>query len=82
MDIISWIIIGGLAGWVGSMIMKTNASMGILSNIVVGIVGGVIGGFLMSFIGKTGMGGFNLYSFLVALLGSVVLLAIVKVVKK
>lgn len=74
MSIIVWIVIGGLAGWVGGMIMKSEGSM--LRNIIVGIVGALIGGFVMSFIGAQGFTGLNLWSFLVALLGSVILLAI------
>lgn len=82
MGILSWIILGALAGWIASKIMKTDAEMGGLANIVVGILGAVIGGFIMSFINKSGVTGFNLYSFVVALIGSVVLIAIVKAVRK
>ena len=64
------------------MIMGTNASMGALANIVVGIIGAFIGGFVMSLINKSGVTGFNLYSFLIALLGAVILLAIVKAVRR
>lgn len=80
MGILSWIIFGGLAGWIASLIMKTDKKMGLLANIAVGIVGAMIGGFLMSIINKTGVTGFNLYSFLVAVLGAVVLLFIIKAV--
>ncbi|MBC7746613.1 GlsB/YeaQ/YmgE family stress response membrane protein [Pedobacter sp.] len=73
------IIIGGLAGWVGSMIMKTNASMGMIANIVVGIVGAFIGNFLLvMFFDDAGTTGFTLQSFFVALLGAVILLFVVK----
>ncbi len=74
MSIIIWIIIGGLAGWVGGIIMHSEGNW--LRNIIVGIVGALIGGFIMSIIGAQGFTGFNLWSFLVALLGSIVLLAI------
>lgn len=77
MGIIAWIVLGGLAGWVASMITKKNASMGLFANIIVGILGAFIGGFLMSFIGGWEVTGFNITSFLVALLGSVVLLAVI-----
>ena len=66
MGIILWIIFGGLVGWIASLIMKTDASQGILLNILVGIIGAVIGGWIMSFFGKKGVGKFDLYSFLVA----------------
>lgn len=55
------------------MIMNTNASQGILGDIVLGIVGAMIGGFLMSLLGQPGVSGFNLYSLFVAIIGAVVL---------
>lgn len=79
LGLIGWIIIGGLAGWIGSKIMKTDAQMGIVLNIVVGIVGGLLGGFLLSSFLDVEGGGL-IFSFLVALLGAVILLAIVKAV--
>lgn len=82
MGILSWIIFGGLAGWIASKITGHDASMGILSNIIVGIIGALAGGFIMSLIGKTGVDGFNLTSFLVAVGGSVLLLAIFKGFRK
>ena len=75
MSIIVWIVIGGLAGWVAGMIMKTDGSL--VKNIVTGIVGALIGGFIMSFFGAEGFTGFNLWSFVVALLGSFVLIAVI-----
>ncbi|MFA6393693.1 MAG: GlsB/YeaQ/YmgE family stress response membrane protein [Patescibacteria group bacterium] len=82
MGILLWILFGGLVGWIASMIMKTDAQQGIALNIIVGIVGAVIGGWIMSFIGKSGVGGFNLYSFLVALLGAIILIAVVKALRR
>lgn len=58
--------------------MKTDAEQGPLMNIIVGIIGAVLGGILMNFLGQGGVSGFNLYSFIVALLGAIVLIAIVK----
>lgn len=78
MWIIGWIILGGLAGWVASMIAGTNREQGLLGNIVVGIVGGVIGGFIVNLFGVDGVTGFNLWSFAVALLGAVIALWIWK----
>lgn len=72
------IIIGGLAGWVASMIMKTDGSMGLLMNIVVGVIGAIIGNLLLPVFGVTGTTGFSLWSFVVALVGAMVLLFIVK----
>lgn len=81
MGIILWIIFGALVGWVASMIMKTDGGQGAVLNVVVGVVGAVIGGWLMSFFGESGISGFNLYSFLVALLGACVLIWIVRMVR-
>jgi uncharacterized membrane protein YeaQ/YmgE (transglycosylase-associated protein family) len=78
--IITWIIVGGLAGWVASLITKTDKSQGLLGNIVVGVIGGFLGGFILGLLGGEGFTGFNVWSFLVALLGSVVLLLIWKAV--
>lgn len=74
MGILSWIIVGGLSGWIASMIMKRNGSMGALANIIVGIVGALIGGFVMGLFGFGGVSGFNIWSVLVSVLGSVILL--------
>lgn len=81
MNIILWIIFGALVGWIASKIMGTDAQQGALLNIIVGIVGALIGGWVMSMFGEEGVTGFNLVSFIVALLGSVILLALVKVVR-
>jgi len=70
-NILIWILLGALAGWIASMIMGRNAQMGALANIVVGIVGALIGGFLMNALGAPGVSGFNLYSVLVAIGGAV-----------
>ncbi len=80
MSIIVWIVIGGLAGWAAGAIMKSEGGM--LRNIIVGIVGALIGGFIMSFFGAEGFTGFNLWSFVVALVGSIVLLALMGFVQK
>lgn len=82
MGIILWIIFGALVGWIASMIMKTNQQQGLLLDIVVGVVGALIGGWVMTLFGEGGVSGFNLYSFIVAILGAVILLAIVKFVRR
>jgi uncharacterized membrane protein YeaQ/YmgE (transglycosylase-associated protein family) len=74
MGIFGWVILGGLAGWVASMIAGTNAKMGIPANVLVGILGAVVGGWIFNFFGHIGVYGFNLYSFAVALVGATVLL--------
>ena len=80
MGILLWIVFGGLVGWVASMIM--GSGQGLLMDILVGIVGAVLGGWLMSYFGHGGVNGFDLYSFLVALLGAVVLLAVIKLLRR
>lgn len=79
-EIVTWVVIGGLAGWVASMITKTNASQGVVGNIVAGIVGAFVGGFLLGLIGGEGFTGLNLWSFLVALFGAVVVLFLWKAI--
>jgi len=77
-NIIAWIIFGALAGWIASIIMKTNEEQGALGNIVVGIIGAFIGGFIVRAITGNDVSGFNLASLLVAILGAVILLAILR----
>lgn len=78
MGVLTWIILGAIAGWIASIIMKTNESQGFLLNIVVGIVGAILGGFAFSIFGANGVTGFNIYSLLVAIVGAVILLWLVK----
>lgn len=78
MGLIAWIILGALAGWLASIVMRTDAEQGAFMNIIVGIVGAVLGGFIMQMFGASGVSGFNLYSLLVAIGGAVVLLAVYK----
>ena len=72
MSLIGWVVLGGIAGWLASMVMKKNNQMGCVTNIVVGIVGGVIGGWLLG----SDLTGFNIPSLLTAVVGAVILLAI------
>ena len=74
MNILLWLLLGLVAGWLASVIMKTNSQQGSLTDIILGIVGAFVGGFLMNFFGQTGVTGFNIYSILVATLGAVVLI--------
>ncbi|WP_291313876.1 GlsB/YeaQ/YmgE family stress response membrane protein [Corynebacterium sp. UBA2622] len=77
---LGWIIIGGLAGWVASMVMNRDASMGIIANIIVGIIGGLLGGFLLSLFGVDVANGGWIFSFITCLIGAVILLWIVNMV--
>lgn len=84
MDFIIWLIVGGIIGWLASMIMKTDAQQGIILNVVVGIVGAFIGGWLIAPLigGATGTGGFNIMGFISALIGAIILLAIVNLFRR
>ncbi|RJQ33564.1 GlsB/YeaQ/YmgE family stress response membrane protein [Candidatus Parcubacteria bacterium] len=81
MEIIAFLVLGGIAGWIASLIMGTDAQQGIFLNIVVGIVGAVIGGLLFGAFGSQGVSGFNIYSLVVATLGAIVLLWLVRLVR-
>jgi uncharacterized membrane protein YeaQ/YmgE (transglycosylase-associated protein family) len=80
-SLIAWIILGLVAGFIASKIVNRHGE-GILLDIVVGIVGAVIGGWIMAALGGEGVNGFNLYSMLVAIGGSVVLLVVVHAVRR
>jgi uncharacterized membrane protein YeaQ/YmgE (transglycosylase-associated protein family) len=75
MGVISWIILGLIAGFIGSKIVDKQGQ-GFWLNIALGIVGALIGGFLFSLFGASGVSGLNLYSLLVAIIGSIVVLLI------
>ncbi len=81
MGIILWLVFGAVAGWLASLIMKTDAEQGAVANIIVGIIGAMIGGFVFSLFGGAGVTGFNLYSLLVATVGAVIALAIYKALR-
>ncbi|MBI0473754.1 GlsB/YeaQ/YmgE family stress response membrane protein [Sphingomonas sp. MA1305] len=81
MGIILWLIIGGVIGWLASIIMRTDAQQGIFLNIVVGVVGAFIGGLIISG-GSINNAPLTVTSFLVSLLGAVVLLGIVNLVRR
>ncbi len=80
MGIILWIVFGAIVGWLASVITRTQ--QGLLLDVGVGIVGAVVGGWVMSLFGNTGVTGFNLYSFVTAILGAVILLVVVKAIRQ
>jgi uncharacterized membrane protein YeaQ/YmgE (transglycosylase-associated protein family) len=81
MNIIAWLIIGALAGWLASMVAGTNAQQGWLMNIIVGILGAFVGGFLYSVLtGANFAAGFDLITLLVATVGAIILLVLYKAV--
>ena len=75
MGIISWIVLGLIAGFIGSKIVNSEGQ-GFWLNIALGIVGAIVGGFLFDFFGASGVTGLNIYSMIVVIVGSVVVLLI------
>jgi uncharacterized membrane protein YeaQ/YmgE (transglycosylase-associated protein family) len=85
MNLILALIIGGIIGWLASMVMRTNAQQGVLLNVVVGIVGSLLGALLLSPLlggGSLLSGAFDIRSLLVAFLGAVILLAVVNMFRR
>lgn len=86
MGIIIWLIVGGVIGWLASMIMKTDGQQGIFLNIIVGIIGAFLGGWIGGLLGIGGgdinSGDFSLSGMLMSLVGAVVLLAIVNLFRR
>jgi uncharacterized membrane protein YeaQ/YmgE (transglycosylase-associated protein family) len=78
MEFALWILFGALAGWLTSMIMQTDPEQSTLADISIGVMGALVGGFIMNLLGAPGNTGFNLYSLAVAMLGSIILLAVVR----
>jgi uncharacterized membrane protein YeaQ/YmgE (transglycosylase-associated protein family) len=79
MGIIVWLIVGGIVGWLASMIMRTDAQQGVILNVVVGIVGAVIAGLIF---GANINNGITVMSFIYSLVGAVILLAIVNLFRR
>ena len=85
MNFIIWLIVGGVIGWLASIVMKTNAQQGMLLNVVVGVVGAMLGGWLLSpllGVGTINQDNFSLAAMLVSVGGAVILLAIVNLVRR
>jgi uncharacterized membrane protein YeaQ/YmgE (transglycosylase-associated protein family) len=85
MNVIVWLIVGGIVGWIASLVMRTDAQQGWLLNILVGIVGAFLGGLIFAPMFGTGTineGEFSVGSLLVSLAGAVILLAIVNLVQR
>ena len=85
MNFIIWLVVGGLIGWIASMVMKTDAQQGMILNVVVGIIGAMLGGWFLAPMFGTGTinsNDFSLAGLGVSLLGAIVLLAIVNVFRR
>ena len=82
-NIIVWVIVGAIAGWLASMVMKTNAQQGFLQDVIVGIIGAFIGGFVLNALGVGGaVTGLNLASILTAFIGAVILLGLLRLIRR
>ena len=85
MNILIWLVVGGVIGWIASLIVGTDAQQGILLNVIVGIVGAFLGGWLGGMLGISGANindGFSVTGFIISLIGAVVLLAIVNLFRR
>lgn len=83
-SIISWIIVGGIAGWIASMIMKKNAQMGLVANVLAGVVGAFVVGLIVSLLTSDGGGmpdAWSLWGFIAAIIGACLVIWIVTAVK-
>lgn len=78
LNIILWIIVGALAGWIASMIMNTNAEQGAFANIIIGIIGALIGGWIARAVTGHSYDTFSLAGLIIAIIGAVILLAVLK----
>ena len=81
MSILAWIVLGLIAGFIGSKIVNKSGE-GVVLDIILGIVGAVVGGYIFRFFGASGVTGLNIYSLIVAVIGSVVLLVIYHAVRR
>lgn len=85
MNFIIWLVVGGIIGWLASMVMRTDAQQGVLLNVVVGIIGAILGGWLISPLigaGTINQNDFSLAGLIVSFLGAVILLAIVNLFRR
>jgi uncharacterized membrane protein YeaQ/YmgE (transglycosylase-associated protein family) len=81
MSVIGWIVLGLIAGFIGSKIVNRQGS-GIILDIVLGVVGALVGGYLFELVGHAGVTGFNLYSMFVAIIGAVVVLVVYHFIRR
>jgi uncharacterized membrane protein YeaQ/YmgE (transglycosylase-associated protein family) len=85
MNLLIWLVVGGVIGWIASMIMRTDAQQGILLNVVVGVVGAMLGGWLISpllGVGTINQSNFSIGAMVVSLVGAVILLAVVNLFRR
>lgn len=80
MNILLWIILGAVAGWIADIVMTS--SHGVIEDIILGIIGAFVGGFILNSLGQSGVTGFNFYSLIVAVIGAVVLIFLGRLLHK
>lgn len=76
MTLLAWIVLGIAAGWIASVVTKTDYEHGLLTDLILGVAGAIVGGLFMNLLGQPGVTGFNIYSAIVALIGAVLLIYI------
>jgi uncharacterized membrane protein YeaQ/YmgE (transglycosylase-associated protein family) len=84
-NIIIWLVVGGIIGWLASLVMRTDAKQGIVLNVVVGIVGAILGGWLLSPLfggGSINQGDFSLSGLIISFVGALILLAVVNLIRR
>ena len=81
MGIFLFLVLGGIAGWIASLIMNTDESQGVLANVAIGVIGALLGGVLFNIFGGIGVTGFNIWSLVVAVVGSAVLIWLLKLAR-
>jgi len=78
-----WIVVGAIAGWLASIVMKTNSQQGLLEDIMVGVIGGFVGGLIFNLLDVGGgVSGINVVSIITAFVGSVILLAMIRMLRR
>ncbi len=85
MNFIIWVVIGGVLGWLASIVMRTNAQQGLFLNVVVGIIGAVLGGFILAPMigsGTINDGDYSIASLGVSFVGAIILLAVVNLLRR
>jgi len=85
MNLIIWLIVGGIIGWLASLVMKTDAQQGVVLNVVVGVIGAMLGGWLLSPLlgaGSVNQGDFSLMGLLVSFGGAIILLVVVNLFRR
>jgi uncharacterized membrane protein YeaQ/YmgE (transglycosylase-associated protein family) len=77
-SILAWIVVGIIGGWLGKMVVPGEGPGGVLGDLVIGVIGAIVGGWMWNYFGHVGATGINLPSIIVAFIGSIVLLVIIK----